>query len=325
MNLQNGLIAEFSEQSFVQIIFPHAQTDWVEYLEEAEVTFINIINAIRNQQQCKVICYDINAVKKHFQDTHNLLFVEYQTDDTWARDCSALSAIKNGKKKLLNFTFNAWGGKFEATKDNAMTPFLTPQATKCDFVLEGGAVESNGAGVILTTLASMLNPNRNPHLSKEQITQKLKDYFQVKEIIYLEHGFLVGDDTDSHIDTLARFIDKKTIMYVQCLDKQDIHYTELQLMEEELQIVAEEYNFKLIALPMAEAVTFDKERLPATYANFLLLNNAVLVPTYNTKTDKKVITIFKKNFPNRDIMPLDCSILIRQHGSLHCVAMNFYF
>ena len=322
MNLQNGLIAEFTEQSYTQIIFPHAKTDWINYLQEAQKTFVNIINAIRIYQTCKVICYNISEVKKYFPDETNLLFVEYETNDTWARDCSALSVVKDGKQELLNFTFNAWGNKFEATKDTAMTAFLTPNALTYDFVLEGGAVESNGNGVILTTSACMLNPNRNPHLNNTQITQRLKEYFDADTILYLNHGYLAGDDTDSHIDTLARFINKDTIMYVQCKDKKDGHYKELRLMEEELQAIAKEYNFELIALPMAEAVYEGEERLPATYANFLFVNGAVLVPTYGTDTDEKVIRIFENTFPTRDIITIECSILIYQHGSLHCVTMN---
>ena len=321
MKTQNGLIAEFSEQSFTQIIFPHAQTDWQPYLKEAQATFVNIINAIKKYQPCKIICADVPAVKKHFIDTHNLEFVAYLCDDTWARDCSALSVWNKEKKELRNFTFNAWGNKFEATKDNAMSLFVNPEAIVCNFILEGGAVESNGRGIILTTMPTM--HSRYPHLSKTEITKSLQKFLLAKEVFFLEHGFLAGDDTDSHIDTLARFISEETIMYVQCLDKKDIHYKELHLMEQELQSIAKEYKFTLIPLPMAEAIFFEGERLPATYANFLFINGAVLVPTYNAKSDAQALTLFEKTFPNRDIIPIDCSILIRQHGSLHCVTMNF--
>ena len=134
---------------------------------------------------------------------------------------------------------------------------------------------------------------------------------------------MAGDDTDSHVDTLARFINKDTIMYVQCKDTQDEHYEELQLMEEELQEMAQENNLKLIALPMTEAVYFEGERLPATYANFLFVNDAVLVPTYGVKEDAQALEIFKQTFSDRDIIPIDCFTLIKQHGSLHCVSMNF--
>ncbi|MFK5937335.1 MAG: agmatine deiminase family protein [Sulfurimonas sp.] len=323
MKIQKRLIAEFEEQSYTQIIFPHTKTDWAEYLNEAEETFVNIINAIRKYQECKIICFNIGEVKKHFTDTHNLIFIEYKTDDTWARDCSALSIEENGNKKLLDFTFNAWGNKFDAKKDNAMTKAITPNALLCDFVLEGGAVESNGLDMILTTSACMLNKNRNPSLNAGQITNRLQKYFGVSKILYLKHGYLAGDDTDSHIDTLARFIDTKTIVYVQCLDKKDEHFKELSLMEKELELFAKQYDLRLFALPMCEKIYFKKQRLPATYANFLFVNNAILLPTYSVKTDILAIQLFQDIFPTKKIVPIDCSILIRQHGSLHCLTMNF--
>jgi len=321
------LIAEFEKQSFTQIIFPHPNSDWAEYLTEAQETFTNIINAVRKQQKCLVVAYDLNAVKSHFDDFYNLEFVEYETDDTWARDCSALSVSDNGVTKLLDFTFNAWGNKFKASKDNLMSKNIASHyrypLLHIDFVLEGGAVESNGQDCILTTATCMLNKNRNPHLNAAEITQRLQEFFGAKHILYLQHGYLAGDDTDSHIDTLARFISKDTIMYIKCKDKEDEHYQELKLMEEELEHLAQEHNFRLLPLPMSEAVYFEDERLPATYANFLFVNGAVLVPTYNVETDKTALAVFEKTFPNRDIVALDCSVLIRQHGSLHCVTINF--
>jgi agmatine/peptidylarginine deiminase len=328
MKEKKRLIAEFEEQSFTQIIFPHADTDWVEYLQEAQETFVNIINTLRKYQKCLIVAYDIHAVKQHFEDAYNLSFVAYTTNDTWARDCSALCIQENNQITLLDFTFNGWGNKFDASKDNYMTQNIAPKYLTCkhktiDFVLEGGAVESNGQGTILTTSACMLNKNRNPHLNATQITHKLKDFFGAQHILYLNHGYLAGDDTDSHIDTLARFINEKTIMYVTCNDINDEHYHELKLMEEELQMIAKEQDLKLIALPMCDALYFQGERLPATYANFLFVNGAVLVPTYGVLQDEEALDIFRQTFTDRDIIGIDCSVLVRQHGSLHCVTMNF--
>jgi len=321
------LIAEFEEQSFTQIIFPHAKSDWVDYLEEAQVCFINIINEIIKYQKCFVVCDSIKKVKQHFQENTNLLFVEYETDDTWARDSSAISISDENEVKLLDFTFNAWGKKFESSKDNLMSHSISKhydaQLKQVDFVLEGGAVESNGNGIILTTSACMLNKNRNPKFDSIQITQKLNEYFGLTKVLYLEHGYLAGDDTDSHIDTLARFIDEKTIMYVRCENKDDEHFKELKLMEEELQDLASTHNFRLIALPMTDAIYFEEERLPATYANFLFVNGAVIVPTYGVTQDGEALNIFRATFADRDIIGVDCSTLIKQHGSLHCVTMNF--
>lgn len=320
-------IAEFEKQSFTQIIFPHAKSDWIEYLDEAQETFINIINAIIKYQCCLVVCDDVIDVKKKFESNKNLFFVEYETNDTWARDCSAL-CIENGSKiELLDFTFTGWGGKFEASKDNAMSKNIAHCYSKnlktIDLILEGGGVESNGADTILTTSECMLNKNRNSSLTKEQITKIIQDEFGMSKILYLNHGYLAGDDTDSHIDTLARFVDERTIMYVKCEDQNDEHYKELKLMEEELEAFAKEEKFTLIALPMSDACYFDGERLPATYANFLFVNGAVLVPTYGVKEDEEALKIFKDTFPTKEIVPINCFTLIKQHGSLHCVTMNF--
>ncbi len=321
------LIAEFEKQSFTQIIFPHKKTDWKEYLEDAEETFINIIEAIKKHQKCFIICADITYVKSKFLNHHNLYFVEYETNDTWARDCSALCVEDNKEIKLLDFTFNAWGNKFASKKDDAMNQAMKniylQDLEKFDFVLEGGAIESNGEGIILTTSTCLLNKNRNPNLDSIEITQALHTFFGADKILYLEHAYLSGDDTDSHIDTLVRFVDKQTIMYVQCEDTQDEHYKELYLMQKELMQIAQEYQLSLIALPMPEAVYFKNERLPATYANFLFVNNAVLVPIYGVKEDAKALKIFENFFTQREIIPINCSPLIKQHGSLHCVSMNF--
>ncbi len=192
-----------------------------------------------------------------------------------------------------------------------------------DFILEGGAIESNGSGLILTTSTCQHNKNRNKTLNSKEITKKLKEVLGAKEILYLHHGYLAGDDTDSHIDTLARFIDEKTIMYVACNDKEDEHYKELKLMEDELKNIAYTHNIRLIKLPMTDTIYYEDERLPATYANFLFVNGAVLVPTYGVRQDADVLKIFRQTFKERDIVGIDCSTLIKQHGSLHCVSMNF--
>ena len=328
------LIAEFEEQSFTQIIFPHVKTDWIDCLDEAENTFVNIINEIIKYQKCLVVCQNIQSVKSRFKKNENLYFVEYGTDDTWARDCSALCIENNNEIKLLDFNFTGWGGKFEASKDNKMSQELQknyknellhacPPWSRVDFILEGGGVESNGVDTILTTSACMLNKNRNSKLNSSQITQKLKDEFGAENILYLEHGYLAGDDTDSHIDTLARFIDEKTIMYITCQNENDEHFKELKLMEDELKEFSKTYGLKLIALPMTDAIYFEDERLPATYANFLFINGAVLVPTYGVKQDEEALDIFRDTFKDRDILGINCLTLIKQHGSLHCVTMNF--
>ncbi len=317
------LIAEFEKQTLTQIIFPHPKTDWAEYLLEAQECFVNIIEAVRKYQLCRVVCYSVSEVQKHFESFENLEFVEYEGDDTWARDCSAISVETQDSIEYLDFRFNGWGSKFDAFKDDAMTSNIMSQSKKIDFILEGGSIESNGKGILLTTSECMLNPNRNPHLTQMQITQKLKEYLGVDEVLYLEYGYLAGDDTDSHIDTLVRFISEDELVYVQCKDKDDEHFDALLKMEKQLHAFAQKYNFTLHPLPMVSPLFYDKERLPATYANFLFVNGAVLIPTYNTPEDQEALDIFAKLLPQREIVGIDCGVLVRQHGSLHCVTMNF--
>jgi agmatine deiminase len=318
---------EFEKQSFVQLIFPHEQSDWIDYLEEARETFVNIATAIAKYEKCLIICDDVALVKSYFSDFTNLEFVKFQTNDTWARDCSAISIIENGEKKLLDFTFTGWGSKFDAHLDNAMSKALqehykTPMET-IDFILEGGGIESNSKGLLLTTSECMLNSNRNSTYTKEQTTQLLKEKLSVTDVLYLDHGYLAGDDTDSHIDTLARFVDERTIMYLTCKDENDEHYEAISKMEAQLKEFAAQYDLDLIALPFTDAVYYDDERIPATYANFLIINGAVIVPTYGVSQDEEALQIFREFFKERDIVGVDCSVLIRQHGSLHCVTMQF--
>ncbi len=322
--------AEFEEQSFVQLIFPHANSDWAPYLQEASENFVEIAMVIARFEKCLIICDDINRVKAYFSETENIYFVQGESDDTWARDCSGITVLEDGKPTVIDFTFTGWGNKFDASLDNALTSKLAKHYDadykKQRFILEGGAIDSNGEGILLTTTKCLLNPNRNVKLTQKfEIESILHENLGTQKVLWLDHGYLAGDDTDSHIDTLARFIDRSTIVYVQCRDKDDEHYETLSQMEEELQAFRDLKGdpFDLIALPMTDALYFEEERLPATYANFLMINGAVIVPTYNDRHDQEALKIMQKAFSDREVIGVDCSILIRQHGSLHCVTMQF--
>ena len=323
------LPAEFEPQSFVQVIFPHPQSDWEPYLEEARANFVAIARGIARFEPCLVVCDDIDTVRAYFDDLTNLHFVQCDTDDTWARDSSGITVYDGGDAKILDFTFTGWGGKFDATLDSAMTRAIAghygaPVET-IDMILEGGGIESNGEGVLLTTSECLLNPNRNAQMDKTAVETALKQHFGIKKTLWLESGYLSGDDTDSHIDTLARFISKDTIMYVRCDDSKDEHFEALGEMKRELEALRDlEGNpFTLIPLPMCDALYYDDERLPATYANFLIINGAVLVPVYGVSQDDEALAVFASAFPGREIVAVDCSVLVRQHGSLHCVTMQF--
>ncbi len=324
------LPAEFEKQSFVQMIFPHADSDWAPYLQEASETFVAIATAISKFEPCLMICDDIARVKKYFAAEKNIYFVQADSDDTWARDCSGITVINGTEPTVIDFTFTGWGNKFDASLDNALTAKIADcygaDYKKERLILEGGAIESNGEDLILTTTECLLNPNRNVKLTKKfEIESILAENFGTKKVLWLDHGYLAGDDTDSHIDTLARFSDRETIIYVQSLDREDEHYEALSLMEKELQALrdTEGNPFRLIALPMTDAIYYDNERLPATYANFLIINGAVIVPTYSDRHDKEALEIIQNAFADREVVGVDCSVLIRQHGSLHCVTMQF--
>ena len=345
------LPAEWAEQEFVQIIFPHQQTDWAYMLDEVCICFLKIIENILQFENVLVVCADTESVQKvesiKSKNNFKLLIFNAQSNDTWSRDTSAITIFENGKKIALDFTFNGWGLKFSANLDNQITDKIfqkqkaknkeQEQETTIDyqisnidykdcrnFVLEGGSIESDGNGTILTTEKCLLSENRN-YLSRIEIEKKLKFYLGAKRVLWLKNGALAGDDTDSHIDTLARFCNDTTIAYISCTDEQDEHFAELKAMETELKAFRtfEGQPYSLVPLPMADKVIFDGERLPATYANFLIINGAILLPTYNSPKDKITAEILQKVFPDRKIIEINCLPLIKQHGSLHCVTMQF--
>lgn len=329
------LPAEWHHQCCVQLTWPHKNTDFASRYDEAVACFVRLAQEISARTSLIIVCAHAHEVREQLQEHINnaITFYEIPSNDVWARDHGGISVFKHGTVYLHDFQFNGWGQKFPADLDTRITKQLMQQNAfphaeyiDCnDFVLEGGAIESNGNGVLLTTSRCLLEKHRNPHLSRMQIEERLCAYFGVHTILWLNHGYLAGDDTDGHIDTLARFVNEHTIMYVQCTDIHDEHYEELHAMEQELQSFRTQNNspFTLVALPMAEAVYEQGQRLPATYANFLICNDAVLVPLYNTEKDAVALQVFKSVFPDYEIVGIDCSVLISQHGSLHCVTMQY--
>ena len=327
--------AEWEKQQCVLMSFPHEETDWADNLDGALSPFIRIAQAIAYAQAVYIICKDKTKIASLFCSTRNLTFIEIPTNDTWIRDYGYISIKENGQNKLLDFTFDGWGGKFEANFDNIINDTLhqkgymgtTPLET-IDFVLEGGSIESDGEGTILTTTKCLCNPNRNHGLTKKEVEKMLETSLGATRFLWLDYGYLTGDDTDSHIDTLARFVNKVTIAYVKCEDKNDEHYDALKKMEKQLQgfTTNEGKPYILIPLPMTEPIyNAQKERLPATYANFLITNKALLYPSYADKNDKTVHEIFKTLFPKKEIIPVNCLKLIEQGGSLHCSTMQIAY
>jgi len=314
----NYLIPEWEKQEFIQLVFPHKNTDWAPYLNKAIETFTKIAYTIAHFEKV-LICYEDENTISHLKHK-NFIFKKIKNNDTWARDFGAISVKINNEVKLLDFKFNGWGLKFPSNYDNLISREIFDIYKSYNFVLEGGSIDTNGE-VLLTTSKCLLEENRNYPMTKEEIEEFLKKELFVKDIIWLNYGFLEGDDTDSHIDTLARFVNKDTIVYCKCYDENDIHFDELNKMEKELK----KTSFNLIPLPLPEAKYFDNERLPATYANFLIINDAVIVPTYNDKNDQTVLNIFKDIFKDREVIGIDASVLIRQHGSIHCITKEYFY
>ena len=329
------LPAEWAEQEFVQLTWPHENTDWADMLDEVNECFINIAKAILRFQNLLIVCTDSDEVETFFDEDEllKITFAEMPTNDTWARDHGGITVIEDDKAIVYDFTFNGWGLKFAANYDNQITRKLYEAGIfgerghrNCfKFILEGGSIESDGEGTILTTADCLLSDNRN-NLSEDDVESKLKSFFGTKKVLWLNYGYLAGDYTDSHVDTLARLCSTNTIAYVQCTDENDEHYVALKKMENELKsftILDTNQPYNLIALPMADAVYYEEERIPATYANFLIINGAVLAPTYNSPKDAIALAQLQKAFPDREIIGIDCNALIKQHGSLHCVTMQY--
>jgi len=332
--------AEWEKQRVVLMSFPHEETDWHNTDNEADLEaslspFIRIAQAIAYGQAVYIICKDKTKISDMFCSTRNITFIEIPTNDTWIRDYGYISIKEDDQIKLLDFTFDGWGGKFEASLDNSVNMALHQKGymgitplEKIDFVLEGGSIESDGEGTLLSTSACLCNPNRNSGLSKQEIEENLHAYLGAERVLWLDHGYLAGDDTDSHIDTLARFVNTETIVYVKCEDKEEEHFEALQKMEAQLKEfkTKEGKPYKLIALPMTDAIyNKEKKRLPATYANFLITNDALIYPTYSDKNDTKTGAIFKEVFPDKEIIPINCLKLIEQGGSLHCSTMQIAY
>lgn len=340
--LRPTLLPEWGCVKLVQLTWPHEETDWNYMLDKVNECYIHLSYAIAIRTKLLIVTPNPQKVESLLRTKlpssllEKITIYKCPTNDTWARDHGPITCLSpDGKIQLLDFRFNGWGGKFEASLDNKITQSLHSAniisgdyVDHLDFELEGGSIESDGQGTLLTTSECLLNPNRNPNLSKEMIEERLKEWFGLERILWLDHGFLAGDDTDSHIDTLARLCPNNTIAYVKCTDPTDEHYEALKEMEQQLQTFTtlEGTPYKLVPLPMA-APTYDEDghRLPATYANYLVLNHTILFPTYATpQLDEQAAQQLAKAFPGYDLVDIDCTALIQQHGSLHCATMQLY-
>lgn len=323
---QNGVIRAFGEwesQELLMLSLPHAKSDWAPYLSQITKSYVNFANAVCKYQNLLLIAPD-ECYFEPFKHIKNARFFKCPTNDTWIRDYGAIDVLGENGAFSYDFGFNAWGGKFESGLDDNVNAALFNTSTlqgklkRVPFVLEGGSVEFNGRGVLLTTSKCLLNENR-AHSDKSAFELKLKELFNLERVIWLNNGEIIGDDTDSHIDTLARFVDENTIVYAACDDESDPHFLPLKAMRNEL----ENSGFNLAPLFLPRPVEFQGRRLGATYCNFVFVNGALIMPTYgDKKADERAFGTLKELVKDRDIIGVDASVFIRQNGSLHCSCQN---
>ena len=330
------LPAEWAEQDAVLIAWPHPDTDWNYMLDEVEACYMSVAEAISNHETLIIATPQPDLVSSklaHLPHRNRICIVDIDTNDTWARDFGPITVETDGVPVALDFKFNGWGLKFASDKDNLINRALKNKGfiaaelvNHLGFVLEGGSIESDGNGTIMTTSNCLLSPNRNGEMSRQDIQDYLMQQFGARQVLWVDHGELAGDDTDSHIDTLARFLPGNIIAYTRCQDSNDCHYAELELMHRQIAafVNADGKPYGLVTLPLPEPI-FDDDglRLPATYANFLITNRCLLVPTYNQpELDHLALQALQAAVPSHKVVGIDCRALIKQHGSLHCITMQ---
>lgn len=337
------LPAEWYTQSCVQLTWPHEDTDWRDYLDDITETFVQIAKAVAHYEPLVIAAKYPERVREVLAESLNddemarVSIYECDNNDTWARDHAFITLVStidaSASCRLLDFRFNGWGEKFAADKDNRINRTLYDKGVFSgervdydDFVLEGGSIESDGRGTVLTTSVCLMAPHRNQPMTQAEVETVLKERLCARKIVWFDYGQLIGDDTDGHIDTIVRVCPDNTLLYVGCDDENDPQYADLKALENQLQQAtdADGRPYRLLKLPMPDALYDDGDRLPATYANFLIINGAVIVPTYNQEeNDARALELVAEAFPGYDIIGIDSQTIVRQHGSIHCLTMQY--
>lgn len=330
---------EWARQSGVMLTWPHAYSDWTADLGAIEAVYLAIACEISARERVLVACHDQDhetTVRRQLNaagaNTQHIDLHIAASNDTWARDHGPITVSINGELRLLDFRFNGWGGKYVHALDNTITrrlhaagAFGDTRLEAIDMVLEGGSIEVDGEGTLLTTTRCLLAPSRNPGLDQRELENRLMQWLGVDRILWLQHGGIPGDDTDGHIDTLARFCDARTIAYVASERPEDTCYDELKVMAQQLESFCTSTGepYRLVALPSPAPIHDSRgQRLPATYVNFAIINDAVLVPTYADPADRQACAHLASCFPQRELVTIDARALIRQYGSVHCALMQ---
>jgi agmatine deiminase len=332
------LVSETAPQCAVLLTWPHRYSAWADCLESVTAVYLEITRAIAAYEKLLVVCHDPNHAGEVRQACARagvapdaIRYFPVPTNDTWIRDYGPLTVSDGTGLHLLDFAFDGWGNKYPATLDNEVTRKLESTgvfSAPCRhfrLVLEGGSIDTDGQGSLLTTSNCLITNSRNPGYDKAVFERFFAEELGIQRVLWLDHGELEGDDTDAHIDMLARFCSPHTIAYTQCTERSDSHYAGLNAMEKQLGTFTtlEGRSYELLPLPLpAPVFSTDGERLPASYANFLIINGAVLVPVYDDPADAVALERLTGAFPDRQVIAINCLPLIHQYGSLHCATMQ---
>ncbi|MBB6599232.1 agmatine deiminase family protein [Luteimonas sp. MC1825] len=328
--------AEWEPQSAILLAWPHAGTDWADRLADVEETYIALVTAITRFQRV-LVCVADDDVEAYARarlasariDMERVAFLAIPYNDTWLRDTGPITLVGANGLRLLDFRFTGWGGKFEASEDDRLVErladsgiFFNNTRQHIDFALEGGAIETDGAGSLLTTWRCL--HERHPDASREDLSARLAAWLQQDRVLWLEHGYLEGDDTDAHIDTLARFAPGNGIVFQACDDPGDRHHAELGAMADEIAALRtiDGAPYTLHPLPWPQPVVDEGRRLAASYANYLVIDGAVLMPAYGDPADDRAADVLAAAHPGREVVQVPCRSLIWQNGSLHCISMQ---
>lgn len=329
--------AEFARHSATWLSWPHKEASWPGKIETIYPVYCNFIKHVAEGEKVKINVAN-EAMKKsavaHLEKVgasfDNIEFFFHPTNDAWCRDHGPAFLIHPTQKKkmIVDWGYNAWGGKYPPFELDDVIPTLIAKHYKIPvvhpgIVMEGGSVEFNGRGTLLTSTSCLLNPNRNPNLHQQQIEQYLSDYYGVTHILWLGDG-IEGDDTDGHIDDLTRFVNEDTVVTVVEHNKHDENFKPLQENLKALSTLRLENGkqINIIELPMPSKIIYEDMRLPASYANFYICNNYVVVPTFRDKNDEKALTILQQCFLGRQVIGLDSWDIIWGLGSFHCLSQQ---
>ena len=333
------LVPEWEPQSAPMITWPHDRTDWADSLPSIEQLFLTLATEVVKRQSLLIICRDTDH-RQHVLarltgygiDPWRVILAIAGSNDIWIRDYGPLTVREDGNPCLLDFRFNGWGARHRFEQDDALTRRLYAQGQfgkvpiqSLKMVLEGGSIDADGMGQCLTTSRCLLSANRNPGQVRASIERKLADLLGIRRVLWLDHGFLLGDDTDGHVDNLARFCGNRTIAYATCENSKDAQYQSLKRMEQEIMGFCDPMDrpYRLVPLPLPAPIEDQRNhRLPASYLNFVIINGAVLVPQYHDPADNLALQRLRQVFAPREIVGIDCLPAIQQCGSLHCLTMQ---